>query len=605
MTTGLSPIPMLRPQEPYLLGQLRNPTSSAYAVAHLIFYSADGLTGDMVYEGTAQAIEETDSIHYFLEQGEDGEWRNVPGTKDERSHTYLDLSEEADPEVAFRARVRESWEEPIPITGPTVSYRSFVAKLGPERYAWFGGCHHAALDGYGGMLLRRRASELIAAAVAGVPAPECRTGTLKQLAAEPRVLREESVQYWLSQLEGAPRHLSFTDRVAAPANLPRISATSLPNTALGSLIAGTKLSWRDVAAALVLSYIAAFTQVDTAVVGFPVSGRHTDVAKVVHSATATTLPLQLRFEHGDTLLDVAARFRAALKQSYAHQDILISDIFDASPAFFRKPRIFGPLLNIIPFHDDIAYGTLTTEYEVWSHGPIDDFSFTMEPKTPTALSVELLGNPALYSQEECDAHAQRFTRWSEQLLSDAHLLLDDAQALTEQEAALHNRLATLEMQPSEERDDVKWGDILTPEQLAARAALAPRTKGLTGLRLVGAKGRPTPQGVAGRVLAITASGEVDTGFLAAISGDNFVYRGLASERVQVGEYDVEKGAIVEAVRAYVEQHHPDTPLDTESIAVEEAKSSLTVTLPWAATEEDLRALREEIDTHTPARIRLT
>ncbi|MCT1597297.1 hypothetical protein [Corynebacterium sanguinis] len=72
MDKSRSPIPLRPAQEPYLRGQLAHPDSLAYSVANLMFYEAEGLTSDMVWDCITQAIDEATSIHYYLTRDDDG-----------------------------------------------------------------------------------------------------------------------------------------------------------------------------------------------------------------------------------------------------------------------------------------------------------------------------------------------------------------------------------------------------------------------------------------------------------------------------------------------------------------------------------------------------
>ena len=607
MDKSRSPIPLRPAQEPYLRGQLAHPDSLAYAVANLMFYEAEGLTSDMVWDCITQAIDEATSIHYYLTRDDEGSWWNVLGTSSAESHQFVDLSDSDDPAAAMRELVDAQWQTPIPILGPGVSHRSVVAKLGEGRYAWFGGCHHAAIDGWGGMLLRRRASELIAAAVAGLDAPPRRTGTFEHFATETSRSTTDpgSVHFWLAQLENMPRTLSFSDRTAPPADLPIRRVERLPIATLDNLGAESGASWRDFTAALVLSYIRAMTQENAVIAGFPVSGRHTPLAKANHATSNTTLPLRVAFEPGDTIFDISRRFRATLKASYQHQDVLLSDLANTDPSLFLAPRLFGPLVNIIPFHDAIEYGTLDTQYEVWSYGPIDDFSLTIQPTDSLHLEIEMLANPRVYTADECAAHARRFMDWCGAIIADPTAPLDSLVALTADEAGAHELLSRT--RADAEKDSSEWGAVLTPHELAGLAQHTVNAD-VSGLKLVGPAGFAVPAGRVGRVIALTDQGERDTGLRASLElvdahRPALRYHGRATDVVRARECDVEKGAVVQAVREFAQSRYPGERVGYDDVEVGVGKHAVTATVPWELTAQDTRHLRELVGRYTPARIR--
>lgn len=596
--------PIARAQEPFVLGQLNDLSSAAQTQIQVVWYEAEGLTSRIVLDAVKQTVAEASSLHYYIARDEAGNWWNVPVSEDEDSlFRVMDLSESPDPDAAFREYFLADFAGGAPIFGPGAPYRSSVVQVGPQRFAWYMAVHHASTDGWGGTLLRRRAGELIVAALTGEPAPDATTVPFTQLPADDPEETAAAAQFWLHQLEDAPRRLSFSERVAPPADLPHTTRFSLDGARVRALAQEAGLKWHDVMAGLAFSYLAAVTQEESAVVGFPVSRRRSSEEKTSHMTAMGTLPFRLDIDSGDSLLDVAARFRANLRASYGHQAVLLSNLRQSSPHLFKKSRIFGPLINIIPFHDPTTVGPLHTWYEIPSFGPVDDYWFLLGPMVDDTLQIELFANPNLYPESECELIAERFQSWVEQLLGDPTAPLSQARALAPRE---EDAVALLRNTPSSNRPTPTapaWGDTLTASQLAEAASSAIGTP-VTGVWVLGTQSRPTVSGEVGALVAVTERGEVNTGLLAEVSPERIVYRGPAEERFEVGEYGVEKGMILRAMEDFAEDQGTRRFDSSEQVELEVAGGSVTARGPWEdLSPTEKRRLRELTRAYTPARVR--
>ena len=589
-------VPLQVSQQPFLRGQLAHPDSRAYVVAHELLYEAEGLTVDTVQRAIRQALQEADSLNRYLHEDDAGNWWNVPGEVTGATHTFLDFSTAPDPLAAFRSWCLQDVASPLPLHGPAIGYRDCVAALREGQIGWYAIAHHALTDGWGGMLQARRVSELVGAFHAGLPAPAPTASSLREHAAEPAGTVSGAAEYWLSQLRDAPQRVSFTEHTAAAIELPRAGTFDIPEARLAEAAGSTSLSWRDLVAGAVLSYTTALVQGGgdgAALVGLPVVGRHSDVAKRSHLTAMTTLPLRVDVNDRDCLLDVSARFRARLKESYAHQRVLMSDLRETSPELFRRPRLYGPLLNIIPFHSSIDAGEVSAKHRVISYGPVDDFSFTFEPRRAGWITAEILANPALYSEEDFNAHVERFASWCAQLLDAPTTPLADIPALTPSEKASATMLAaTSSAIPAVAHTVPPWGTRLPAAELAALASSA-TGRSVTGIAVRSHGGRTCTFGQVGELHALTDTGLVPTGLLAAPTVGGAVFRGAVADRYEVGEYTVEKGQLLRALEG-----------SSGEWSVEFSGGKILARTPSPLSAEEKKSVRDALRAVTPARVRV-
>jgi enterobactin synthetase component F len=80
-------------------------------------------------------------------------------------------------------------------------------------------------------------------------------------------------------------------------------------------------------------------------------------------------------------------------------------------------RLYGPLVNVLPFDDAPSLPGAAASLHVLGTGPVDDITLTLRADPAGAgLRVEIDANPALYSQAAVDGHAKRLAAFVEAAL---------------------------------------------------------------------------------------------------------------------------------------------------------------------------------------------
>jgi enterobactin synthetase component F len=81
-------------------------------------------------------------------------------------------------------------------------------------------------------------------------------------------------------------------------------------------------------------------------------------------------------------------------------------------------RLYGPLVNVLPFDELPALPGATTALRILGTGPVDDITLTIRADQAGAgLRVEVDANPALYTQAAADGHAHRLAAFIEAALA--------------------------------------------------------------------------------------------------------------------------------------------------------------------------------------------
>lgn len=557
MIETLSPrLPLMPSQIGMRDGHLQDPDNAAYSVAQIVWFAGEELTEQMVIDAVERGIRDTRSILMVARTDADGSWYQQLDAAAEVPVHRVDLSAEADPAQAARDLAFREVRRALPISGPGLPFRSFVLTLGAGSFAWFGICHHMFLDGYGATLLRARVGQVLGAIAAGQDVPESPFGDIVDLIPTIPEPDPADLQFWKSHLEGAPEVISFSDRVAPPAPLYEMLDFRTPGFAARITEALDGVNWAHVAAAAAISYSSVILENRSVVVGLPVTGRFTPQEKVTPSQSMGALPLMVDVEHEGDLPTLVTAFRQAVRATKDHQRQAPDALRAELPVAWRTGRMYGPMVNIIPFEIPSMAGALETGLEVISHGPCDDVSFTITPGPDHGIRTEMLFNPSLYGPAVRAAHAARFQRWLEQIASRPDIPLAELTCLTRDEEAAHAELGGTP-EPGIPQPLV-WGTQCTVIDLAEQAGVSE----FSGVSVLSALDRPAVFGRPGRLVFHTPRGPHESGLLVSLHPDGIEYRGTAADRVVVNGTQVELDAVRMALAS--DPRHADAEISVSA-----------------------------------------
>ncbi|WP_280379759.1 non-ribosomal peptide synthetase [Nocardia wallacei] len=327
----------------------------------------------------------------------------------------VDVRAEPDPRAAARRWMERDASAPMPLSGPL--FRSAVLLVADNEYLWYAKMHHIAIDGYGAMLLAARIVERYNAAAAGTAPGPASAGTLYEVYTAELEYRDsasfvEDRRYWLDRLAGVPECFELSDR-PAPAGAGRRTETGAVDTAATALFGSARerfgVSRPALFAAALAGYFSAVTGSPDVVLSLPVTARTTPLLRASAGYVSNVVPLHLPVDAGatvDHLVRTAAdRLEEALRhQCYRHED-LRRDLGSAN----NRRGFFGPVVNLMLYHNRMRFGDADATVHVVSTGPVEDLSINIYNGAGDAgLHVDFVGNPDRYDSAELRAHHRRF-----------------------------------------------------------------------------------------------------------------------------------------------------------------------------------------------------
>ncbi|MGC9382630.1 amino acid adenylation domain-containing protein, partial [Streptomyces sp. MH13] len=415
-------LPLTPGQSGVWFGQQLAPESRAYNLG--VYVDITGpLDLALLAEATRRFLDEADGFRVRIgeHEGELRQWVEPAGAWEQ---LFVDVSAEADPEAAAHAWMRADMERPR-LLGHPPNLTSAVIRVAGQRHWWYAGLHHLISDGFGAGIAVRRAAALYTALREGREPVGGALRPVRELLAEQAAYRASDDfradrAYWLERMAGRPAPAGLVDW-AAPPSAPVHRRTSWLGPGIESglrkVARSRRSSWPAAFVAGVTAYLHRMTGVDDLVLGFPVTARVGSVAQTAPGMVSNVVPLRLSVDPGLTYGELTARVAAEMKNAVRHQRYPEADL-TRDLGLSAGGRLYGPLVNVMPFGQDFTFAGLHGSLHHLAVGPVADLSVACyggRPGQRGAVEVAVDGNPALYSAGELAGHHERFLRLLERL----------------------------------------------------------------------------------------------------------------------------------------------------------------------------------------------
>ncbi|MFE4590135.1 amino acid adenylation domain-containing protein [Streptomyces laurentii] len=329
---------------------------------------------------------------------------------------HVDVRDAADPEAAAWERIRADLATPADTDkGPLFAHT--LLTLTAERHIWLLRAHHILLDGYSYKLLGRRLAEVYNALAEGrdpgpgtfAPVDRLRTEEAAYLASE-RHGRDRD--HWAARLAGLPEPARLTRRTAPP-SVPFLRRTAEWDTpdceALSAAATRLDVTRTDLITAAVAAYLHRMTGEDDLVLGMATMSRLGSAALRTPGTASDVLPLRVTTQPGTPVAEFARTVAAELAALRRHQQYRGESIRRDLGLLGTGRRLYGPVLNIVPFTEELDFQGSTATWHHLSGGAVDDLQISVRPGTrPGTLWFAFDANPALYDEDELALHRDRF-----------------------------------------------------------------------------------------------------------------------------------------------------------------------------------------------------
>ncbi|MFE0672969.1 amino acid adenylation domain-containing protein [Streptomyces sp. NPDC058867] len=391
------------------------PDSAAYNTAEAV--EIHGALDTALFErALRQAVAEAGTFGLRFFETDDGpRCRPAHDAGDWPLHR-ADLRGAADPESAAWELIRADLATPVDTDkGPLFAHT--LLTLADDRHIWLLRAHHILLDGYSYKLLGRRLADLHNALAEGrepgpgtfEPAGRLREEEAAYLASEHR---ERDRDHWARHLAGLPEPARLTRRTAAARApfLRRTAELAAPDAeALSAAANRAGVTRTDLLTAALAVYLHRMTGADDLVLGMATMSRLGGAALRTPGTASDVLPLRVSAQPATPLAEFARSVAGELAALRRHQRYRGESIRRDLGLLGTGRRLYGPVLNIVPFTEELDFAGSAARWHHLSGGAVDDLQVSVRPGTrPGTLWLALDANPALYEEDELALHRDRF-----------------------------------------------------------------------------------------------------------------------------------------------------------------------------------------------------
>ncbi|MET9604176.1 amino acid adenylation domain-containing protein [Streptomyces sp. NPDC006512] len=417
------PRPLSGAQEGIWFAQQLDPVGATFNTGEGL--EIHGPVDEALFEAAARrTVEDAQTLRLtFTDTSGAGPCSRPAGAADPRL-TVVDLSGADDPRAACEKWIHEDLLTPVDlVAGPLFSQA--LLKLAEDRYFWFLRAHHILLDGYGYLLVASRLAEVYTALAAGTEVPP---GTLAPLSA---LLDEEAAyrasdryardrDHWARRLDGMESAEGLVEGTA-PASAPFLRRTTEIGPGEGARLTEAArrmgVAQSDLLLAATAAYVHRATGATEVVLGTTTLSRLGSAALRTPGTASNILPLRVETGPGTTVLDLVRSVAREVRDVRAHQLYRAEDLRRDLKMLGGSRRLYGPVVNLVPFTHELTFGEHATTPHYYSGGRVEDLSIGVRPGTAGGQGLLLTfdANPALYTEELLADHQGRFLHVLDQL----------------------------------------------------------------------------------------------------------------------------------------------------------------------------------------------
>lgn len=398
--------PLTIPQQGLWSGHLLNDDKAMFNTAECIAFDGK-VDAAVLVAALTQAVSECEALQGHFDAASEP----VCFVSQPAPLAYRELVLEGGDEAAARAWAWADLRRPFELTQEAPC--RFALLRGPGSDYLYSCVHHIALDGFGTTLLFQRIAELYAEGLAGEMNSPSPFGSLAEVLAE-EASREQSGKnaaaraFWQDQLQGWPEVKSFGE-TRAPIAAEFIRESRPLPAALWQSLTGFadehKLGWPDLLLAGLSAQLSLSSGQRQTLLGLMMMNRIGSASLTVPCMQMNITPLALELGEELDLAGAAGAVAKAKRGVRKHQHYRYELLRRDLGLVGGEKRLFGPLVNIMPFDHARRFGPLSAHILNISAGPVEDLTIEVQVGADGQPRLDLDANPGCYRQADLAAIA--------------------------------------------------------------------------------------------------------------------------------------------------------------------------------------------------------
>ncbi|RJT26234.1 enterobactin synthase subunit F [Buttiauxella izardii] len=439
-------LPLVAAQPGIWMADQLSPQANAWSVAHYVELNGE-LNEALLCKAIIAGMKEADtlSMRFGEVDGEARQWVDPDATFD--APICRDLRDEANPEAAALALMRDDLEQDLRISSGKPLYHHQLLRVSDTRWFWYQRFHHLVVDGFSFTAITRRIANIYSALCAGqTPEPSPFT-PFSDVVAEYEKYRKSD-----ARLRDAAFWADINKQLPPPATLSAKPLTDMGSTTqlirqslsfdsqdfqiLVDNARQQNLTPADIALGLVALWLGRLSGRADYSAGFIFMRRMGSAALCATGPVLNVLPFGVRIQPDFTLPALAANLAKELKTLRRYQRYDAEQIQRDSGKIASGEPLYGPVLNLKMFDYRLDFNGIEGITHQLASGPVRDLEIALYISEQGEFSLEMLANSERYDTATLQQHIARLPLLLRQFATNPALRCVDAELLHKSETEL-------------------------------------------------------------------------------------------------------------------------------------------------------------------------
>ncbi|UOB81277.1 non-ribosomal peptide synthetase DhbF [Bacillus sp. ZJS3] len=371
-----------------------------------------------------KVVMEAEALHVRLEEDEIGPWQVIEELQFQMH--FIDVRKEENPEEAAKVWMKNDLSMPVDLKTDTLFTEALI-QVENNRFFWYQRIHHIVMDGYGFSLLSQKVAKEYTTLIEETNKKEKPFGSLSKIVQEDIEYREskqfqEDRTFWLEKFADEPEVVSLAERAPRTSNGFLRETAYLSSSSTKTLLEDINISltsWPEFIVAVTSIYMHKLTGANDIVLGLPMMGRLGSASIYTPSMVMNLVPLRLTVTPNITITELVQQVSKEIRDVRRHHKYRHEELRRDLKLLGENQRLFGPLVNVMPFDYGLNFAGNRGITHNLSAGPVDDLSINVYKRfDENELMIHFDANPEVYNGAELALHKERFMNVLELVIND-------------------------------------------------------------------------------------------------------------------------------------------------------------------------------------------
>ncbi len=385
------------------LGQAKHAGSVRYNTAEYIELNT-AVNAELFLLAAARVLQETSSLNVSFEQNQGLPVQSMLNAVERTAKhgDYLDLSNQSEPIIAAEQFLAQWQMHPYDLSKGDL-YRHILIRINSNKFLWALGAHHIALDGFSFSLITNRVLNAYEGNEVGSDIAQYEALIDEDIKYKNSNAYHKDENYWTEELSFFGNAVTLTQQ-PLNGNAEKLKVTAFIDKSqlksLDTLAKEKNSNWSELLFTAVSYLTYQQTGVEKTIIGMPVANRIASKAANTPCMHMNIVPIKVLFSECVDFAELLVQVSKRLQKARRHFRFRYENLRAKSNEGLIPKRLFGPVVNILPFERNTTCEGSRVVNHPLSAGPVEDIAFIFIMQSNGSVRFEIEANQSGYSCED-------------------------------------------------------------------------------------------------------------------------------------------------------------------------------------------------------------